>query len=71
VRKPAFNCVSHIETTAEQLWDALTNSEFSKGWPAILSSLKILLETGKAMAIKTEPPKQMLEALKRLGIMTP
>jgi uncharacterized protein YndB with AHSA1/START domain len=36
------------------------------GWPAILSSLKSLLETGKALAIKMEPPKEMLEAAKRV-----
>ncbi|HXN69796.1 MAG TPA: SRPBCC family protein [Bradyrhizobium sp.] len=41
------------------------------GWPAILSSLKSLLETGQAMVIKMEPPKQMLAALKKLGIATP
>jgi uncharacterized protein YndB with AHSA1/START domain len=42
-----------------------------QGWPAILSSLKSLLETGEALVIKMEPPKQMLEALKELGIATP
>jgi uncharacterized protein YndB with AHSA1/START domain len=42
-----------------------------QGWPAILSSLKSLLETGEALVIKMEPPRQMLEALKRLGIGTP
>jgi uncharacterized protein YndB with AHSA1/START domain len=36
------------------------------GWPAILSSLKSLLETGKALAIKMEPPKEMLDAIKQL-----
>jgi uncharacterized protein YndB with AHSA1/START domain len=41
------------------------------GWPAILSSLKSLLETGAALAIKMEPPKRMLEALKKMGIATP
>ena len=41
------------------------------GWPAILSSLKSLLETGEALAIKMEPPRQMLEALKKMGIKTP
>jgi hypothetical protein len=35
------------------------------GWPAILSSLKSLLETGKPLDIKLEPPKQMMEAVKR------
>ena len=42
-----------------------------QGWPAILSSLKSLLETGEALVIKMEPPRQMLEALKKLGIATP
>lgn len=41
------------------------------GWPAILSSLKSLLETGEALDIKMAPPQRMLEALKRLGIATP
>lgn len=42
-----------------------------QGWPAILSSLKSLMETGEALSIKMEPPQQMLAALKRLGIQTP
>jgi uncharacterized protein YndB with AHSA1/START domain len=41
------------------------------GWPAILSSLKSLLETGAPLAIKMAPPVAMLEALKKLGIGTP
>jgi uncharacterized protein YndB with AHSA1/START domain len=41
------------------------------GWPAILSSLKSLLETGAALAIKMAPPQRMLAALKKLGISTP
>ena len=41
------------------------------GWPAILSSLKSLLETGEALVIKMQPPQRMLEALKKLGIATP
>jgi uncharacterized protein YndB with AHSA1/START domain len=41
------------------------------GWPAILSSLKSLLETGEALVIKMEPPQRMLEALKQMGISTP
>jgi uncharacterized protein YndB with AHSA1/START domain len=36
------------------------------GWPAILSSLKSLLEIGKPLAIKMAPPKEMIEALKAL-----
>src|SRR5712671_1774177 len=42
-----------------------------QGWPAILSSLKSVLETGEALVIKMEPPQRMLEALKKLGIGTP
>jgi uncharacterized protein YndB with AHSA1/START domain len=41
------------------------------GWPAILSSLKSLLETGHALAIKMQPPERMLAALKQMGIGTP
>ena len=41
------------------------------GWPAILSSLKSLLETGHALAIKIAPPERMLAALKEMGIGTP
>jgi uncharacterized protein YndB with AHSA1/START domain len=41
------------------------------GWPAILSSLKSVLETGKPLVIKMEPPLKMLEALKELGIGVP
>ena len=42
-----------------------------QGWPAILSSLKSLLETGQALAIKMAPPQRMLAALKEMGIGTP
>jgi uncharacterized protein YndB with AHSA1/START domain len=36
------------------------------GWPAILSSLKSLLETGKPLSIKMQPPAEMLAALRAL-----
>jgi uncharacterized protein YndB with AHSA1/START domain len=42
-----------------------------EGWPAILSSLKSLLETGKALTIPMAPPQRMLDALKALGITIP
>ena len=42
-----------------------------QGWPAILSSLKSLLETGKAMTIPMQPPQRMLSALKAMGIKLP
>ena len=41
------------------------------GWPAILSSLKSMLETGNAMVIPMKPPERMLAALKELGIGLP
>ena len=36
------------------------------GWPAILSSLKSLLETGKPLAIAMAAPTAIIEAIKRL-----
>jgi uncharacterized protein YndB with AHSA1/START domain len=42
-----------------------------QGWPAIMSSLKSLLETGDALVVKMAPPQRMLDALKALGIATP
>ena len=41
------------------------------GWPAILSSLKSLLETGSAMVIQMQPPQRMLAALNDLGMGIP
>jgi uncharacterized protein YndB with AHSA1/START domain len=42
-----------------------------QGWPAILSSMKSLIETGHAMTIPMKPPQRMLDALKAMGIKTP
>jgi uncharacterized protein YndB with AHSA1/START domain len=42
-----------------------------QGWPAILSSLKSVLETGAPLRIQMEPPKRMLAALKAMGIGAP
>ena len=42
-----------------------------QGWPAILSSLKSVLETGQPLSVKLEPVQQMVAALKELGIKTP
>lgn len=36
------------------------------GWPAVLSGLKSLLETGKVPAIAMELPKAMIEAIRAL-----
>ena len=42
-----------------------------QGWPAILSSLKSLLETGAPLVVKMGPPERMLTGLRKLGIATP
>ncbi|CCD88274.1 conserved protein of unknown function [Bradyrhizobium sp. ORS 285] len=42
-----------------------------QGWPAILSSLKSLLETGKPLTVRMAPPTRMLTAMKTLGIGMP
>jgi uncharacterized protein YndB with AHSA1/START domain len=42
-----------------------------QGWPAILSSLKSLLETGAPLTVKMGPPERMLAALRAMGIKTP
>jgi uncharacterized protein YndB with AHSA1/START domain len=42
-----------------------------QGWPAILSSLKSLLETGQPLVVKMAPPQRMFAALKTMGIATP
>jgi uncharacterized protein YndB with AHSA1/START domain len=41
------------------------------GWPAILSSLKSVLETGAPLVVQMAPPQRMLDALKELGIKLP
>ena len=41
------------------------------GWPAILSNLKSLLETGRSPTITLAPPEKMLAALQRLGVKVP
>ncbi|MBI5320852.1 SRPBCC family protein [Bradyrhizobium sp.] len=41
------------------------------GWPAILSGLKSVLETGRPLVVQMAPPQRMLDALKAMGIKTP
>jgi len=65
--EPAGESVRLTMTESHQ-WDvsdALLSGGRS-GWPAILSSLKSLLETGKALKIAMAPPKEMLEVLKAM-----
>jgi uncharacterized protein YndB with AHSA1/START domain len=53
---------SHIEPIDERIL-----SGGRQGWPAILSSLKSLLETGKGLTVKMEPPQEFLAALKEIN----
>jgi uncharacterized protein YndB with AHSA1/START domain len=64
-----------VRLTMSQLHDRPISDDIlsggRQGWPAILSSLKSLLETGNALTIPMQPPVEMLEALKKLGIKVP
>jgi uncharacterized protein YndB with AHSA1/START domain len=52
------------EAHAEPLDDKILEGG-RQGWPAILSSLKSLIETGRPIVVKLEPPKEMLEAVQQ------
>lgn len=41
------------------------------GWPAFLSSLKSLLETGKPLSIKMEPPREMMAVIDEIVATKP
>jgi uncharacterized protein YndB with AHSA1/START domain len=70
--EPAGNAVRLTMTEAhDRPIDDDILSGGRQGWPAMLSSLKSLLETGTPLAVKMPPPLRMLEALKRLGIGAP
>jgi uncharacterized protein YndB with AHSA1/START domain len=70
--EPAGDAVRLTMTeSGERAIDEDIRSGGAAGWPAILSGLKSLLETGKAPAIAMEPPLRMLAALRKLGIKTP
>ena len=62
--EPAGGCARLTMTEAHQ-WDIpdAILSGGRAGWPAILSSLKSVLETGRPLAVKMEQPTQMLAAL--------
>jgi uncharacterized protein YndB with AHSA1/START domain len=63
----AGGCVRLTMTESHQ-WDIpdAILSGGRAGWPAILSSLKSVLETGKPLAVKLEQPAEMIEALQAL-----
>ena len=41
------------------------------GWPAILSSLKSMLETGKPLSVRMSPPAEMMETVARAVVEKP
>ena len=59
---------ARLTMTEAHSWDVPDDllSGGRAGWPAILSSLKSVLETGKPLRLKMEPPKEMMAALERL-----
>jgi uncharacterized protein YndB with AHSA1/START domain len=56
--------VTMTESHSWEIPDAIMAGGRS-GWPAILSNLKSVLETGKPMAIEMAPPEGFMEAVKR------
>ena len=71
VLEPSDGTVKLTVTHEDFAEGSKTLPSISEGWPLVLSSLKSVLETGKPLSIKMEPPKRMLEALKRLGVKVP
>jgi uncharacterized protein YndB with AHSA1/START domain len=59
-----------IQSQDRELSDDILSGGRS-GWPAIISSLKSVLETGKPLSVQMAPPLRMLDALKAMGIKTP
>lgn len=53
---------AHVEPIDERIL-----SGGRQGWPAILSSLKSLLETGKGLTVKMTPSPEFLDALKEIN----
>jgi uncharacterized protein YndB with AHSA1/START domain len=59
-----------IQSQDRELGDDILSGGRS-GWPAILSGLKSVLETGKPLTVQMAPPQRMLDALKKMGVKTP
>jgi uncharacterized protein YndB with AHSA1/START domain len=66
--EPAGDAV-RLTMTESHSWDVpeVILSGGRSGWPAVLSGLKSLLETGKAPAIAMAPPIAMIEAIRNLN----
>lgn len=70
--EPAGDCV-RLTLTEFYSWDVpeALLSGGRMGWPAILSSLKSVLETGEALSIEMKPPKDMIAALHQVVAARP
>jgi uncharacterized protein YndB with AHSA1/START domain len=70
--EPAGEAVK-LTVTESYSWDVpdALLSGGRMGWPAILSSLKSVLETRRPLAIKLEPPKDMMEAVRQVVAAKP
>ncbi len=70
--EPAGEAVKLTVTEAFQ-WDPPDDllAGGRSGWPAILSSLKSVLETGKPLVIRMAPPQGAMELVKRLHAEKP
>jgi uncharacterized protein YndB with AHSA1/START domain len=65
--EPAGEGVVRLTMTESHSWnvpEAILAGGRS-GWPAILSSLKSVLEIGKPLAVRMQPPAEMIEAVKQ------
>jgi len=64
--EPAGGCV-RLTLMESHSWDVPQDvlKGGRTGWPKILSSIKSVLETGKALSIETAMPEGFLEAVKR------
>ena len=65
MRKPEFVYVSYIETTPEKLWEALTNSEFTKRYwwdTSVVSDWKVGSPFALVLNGKTTDVGEILEA---------
>jgi uncharacterized protein YndB with AHSA1/START domain len=62
-----FDSAVRLTMTESHQWDIpdAILAGGRQGWPLILSSLKSVLETGRPIVVKLEPPQEMIEAVRR------
>lgn len=62
-----FDSAVRLTMTESHQWDIpdAILAGGCQGWPLILLSLKSVLETGRPIVVKLEPPQEMIEAVRR------